>query len=198
MHLLCVSIKHYGSEVFTADLAIFNSYAKRKILAYASKLFYAYPMQHNNPTSEHTSKARVQDWHTWQSLAFTTSHIFAIIDQQLRKECHISLSDFDVLATLRRHDHNQATMACLTATVVVTLSGLSRSVSRLEQAGLVNKEPSEQDKRSMLITLTEQGQEVLKQAMKIHNCVINREVMAKLSLDQRDQLAAIVSSITQE
>lgn len=156
-------------------------------------------VQHKHtPTREAPELAthpRAQDWQTWQYLASTTSHAFSTVDQQLRKTCHLSLSDFDVLATLRRHEGNQATMACLTATVVVTLSGLSRSVSRLEEAGLVVKQPAQHDKRSMLITLTEQGKQVLHEAMPVHNRVIEQQVLGKLSVEQRNQLADIVTTI---
>lgn len=102
------------------------------------------------------------DWETWKSFLFTAANILASAENQLQKNHRVSLSDFDVLATLYGSPEHTLSMNCLKATVLVTTSGLSRSVSRLEERGWVSKITDQNDRRQIHIRLTEPGLEAIK------------------------------------
>ena len=114
-------------------------------------------------------------WTTWRNYAFTASRILAHADHDLRAHIDLSLSDFDVLATLETAENHTLSMSCLSATVLVTHSGLSRSVSRLVSRGLIEKLDDQDDRRQRLVRLTPRGRDVLGEAAQRH-----RELVTEL------------------
>ena len=67
--------------------------------------------------------------------------------------------EFDVLSALRRQGapYELSPGALLRATLV-TSGTMTNRIDRLEEAGLVRRRPDPQDKRGVLVTLTEAGQ----------------------------------------
>jgi DNA-binding MarR family transcriptional regulator len=70
----------------------------------------------------------------------------------------LELWEFDVLAALRRQGppYRLSPGALLHATLV-TSGTMTNRIDRLEQAGLVRRDPDPQDKRGVLVTLTTAG-----------------------------------------
>jgi len=67
---------------------------------------------------------------------------------------------FDVLSALRRQGPPfQLTPGALLRATLVTSGTMTNRIDRLAAEGLVRREPDPRDKRGVLVTLTEQGQE---------------------------------------
>lgn len=127
-----------------------------------------------------------EDWETWKSYLFTASRILAGAETQLQAEANISLSDFDVLVTLHSAPDHSLSMSCLKETVLVTTSGLSRSVSRLHSRGWLLKESAPHDKRQITVTLTPEGKHALLEIQPIHYSYVRERFFEALSAkDQR-------------
>src|SRR4051795_10170784 len=68
----------------------------------------------------------------------------------------------DVLATLRRSGPPfRMRPTDLTAAVMLTSSGTTKRLDKLEQAGLIAREPDPQDRRGTLIALTDKGRKAI-------------------------------------
>ncbi len=68
--------------------------------------------------------------------------------------------EFDVLSALRRSGPPyQLSPGALLRTTLVTSGTMTNRIDRLEQAGLVRRQPDPQDKRGVLVTLTPAGLE---------------------------------------
>jgi DNA-binding MarR family transcriptional regulator len=65
--------------------------------------------------------------------------------------------DFDALMRLARSPGCRLRMSDLAAQMSLSTSGATRLVDRLEDAGLVRREPCHGDRRSMLAVLTDRG-----------------------------------------
>jgi DNA-binding MarR family transcriptional regulator len=66
--------------------------------------------------------------------------------------------EFDVLSALRRQGAPyQLSPGALLRTTLVTSGTMTNRIDRLEQAGLVRRQPDPQDKRGVLVTLTAAG-----------------------------------------
>ncbi len=66
--------------------------------------------------------------------------------------------EFDVLSALRRQGPPyQLSPGALLRTTLVTSGTMTNRIDRLEQAGLVRRQPDPQDKRGVLVTLTAAG-----------------------------------------
>lgn len=104
--------------------------------------------------------------------------------------------EFDVLATLRRSGPGaELTPGELTASMMVTSGAVSKRLDRLVGAGLVHRRSSDQDARSRLVSLTEQGRQLVDAAVEAH--LANEErLLAGLSPEERRQLADLLRRLT--
>jgi DNA-binding MarR family transcriptional regulator len=96
--------------------------------------------------------------------------------------------EFDVLATLRRSGPPYTlTPSALSATLMLSRAGMTNRLDRLETAGLVHRRLDPADRRSFLVTLTDDGFTLVDAALTEH--VANEiELMSVLSPTQRDAL----------
>ncbi|OKL50444.1 MarR family winged helix-turn-helix transcriptional regulator [Boudabousia marimammalium] len=135
------------------------------------------------------------DWEAWKSYIYTASHILTGADVELKQAAGISLSDFDVLVTVESAPDKTLSMSCLRATVLVTTSGLSRSVSRLKERGWITKTVDQADKRHMHVTLTEAGQEALNQIRPIHTKYVREAFFGALDDEDQATLGRVLSQL---
>lgn len=101
--------------------------------------------------------------------------------------------EFDVLATLRRAGEPYALSPTeLAGRTMVTSGATSKRIDRLEARGLVERQTSTDDRRGRLISLTDQGRNLVDRLLVLH--LANEErLLEGLSTDDRDQLAALLS-----
>ena len=92
---------------------------------------------------------------------------------------------YDVLATLRRAGPPyRLRPSDLTGTLMLTSSGTTKRLDRLEQAGLIRRDPDPDDRRGTQITLTEAGHRRLDETIEAH---LQNERRLLASLGERDQ-----------
>ena len=78
----------------------------------------------------------------------------------------IGRPEFDVLATLRRAgDPYRLSPGALAASMMLSSGGTTARLDRLEKAGLVERRPSPNDRRSVLVQLTTAGFDVVERAV---------------------------------
>jgi len=78
----------------------------------------------------------------------------------------IGRPEFDVLATLRRSGAPyQLSPGALAGSMMLSSGGTTARLDRLERAGLVERIPSPTDRRSVLVRLTDQGREIIDDAV---------------------------------
>jgi DNA-binding MarR family transcriptional regulator len=74
---------------------------------------------------------------------------------------------------------------------MLTSGAMTARLDKLEQRGLIRREASPDDRRSLLVCLTEPGRELVDHAVEQH--VANeRRLLAPLSLAEQEQLAALL------
>ncbi|HEY1703162.1 MAG TPA: MarR family transcriptional regulator [Trebonia sp.] len=103
--------------------------------------------------------------------------------------------EFDVLSALRRAGPPfQLTPRALLRATLVTSGTMTNRIDRLAARDLVRREPDPRDRRGVLVTLTEQGQEVVDAAL-ADLLASERKLLASLNADQRDQLAGLLRTL---
>jgi DNA-binding MarR family transcriptional regulator len=102
---------------------------------------------------------------------------------------------YDVLATLRRAGPPyRLRPSDLTGTLMLTSSGTTKRLDRLEQAGLIRRDPDPGDRRGTQITLTDAGRKRLDATVEAH--VENeRRLLAALSDAERATLARLLRKL---
>jgi DNA-binding MarR family transcriptional regulator len=103
------------------------------------------------------------------------------VDQQLREEGGLSYIQFQILAALSEQPEGRERMTDIADHLVHSRSGLTYQVGQLADAGLVIKAPSPDDERSVTVSLTPEGREVLDRVMAGHIQVVQRLLLAPLS-----------------
>jgi DNA-binding MarR family transcriptional regulator len=81
----------------------------------------------------------------------------AALGRQLEADSGLTVQWFEILLRLARSPDRKLRMADLAAQVILTPSGLTRVVDRLEEEGLVKREPCAVDRRGFNAVLTAKG-----------------------------------------
>ena len=127
----------------------------------------------------------------WSGFLMGHAQIVRALDAELEREHGLPLSSYDVLIQLSLVPDRRLRMFELADAIVLSRSGLTRLVDRLERAGLVERERGEADPRQMYARLTDRGFEVLAEATPTHIAGIKERFLERLSDEQTKQLAAI-------
>jgi DNA-binding MarR family transcriptional regulator len=103
---------------------------------------------------------------------------------------------YDVLATLRRAGPPYRLRPTdFAATLMLTTSGTTKRLDRLEAAGYVTREPDPADRRGVLIALTPQGRRIVDTAAAKH-LANERRILNGLTAAEQWQLAGLLRKLT--
>ncbi len=118
-----------------------------------------------NMTEEHLSEQHLAAWR-----AFLKAHAIIIdrIDHDLVAAERLPLSSYDVLIELYEAPERRLRMHELAQRVVLSRSGLTRLVDRLEAEGLLTRDRCGTDRRGAYAVITEQGVAALRRAWPVY------------------------------
>jgi DNA-binding MarR family transcriptional regulator len=101
----------------------------------------------------------------------------------------------DVLATLRRNGPPyQLRPTDFAGQLMLTSSGTTKRLDRLEQAGLVARTPDPEDRRGTLITLTEAGHDLIDAVTEAH-LDNERNLLSALGAEEQRRLADLLRKL---
>ncbi len=133
----------------------------------------------------------------WVALVSTAELLPAALDAQLQRDADMTHYEFILLSTLQRR--GQMRLSDLAVATNATLPRTSKVVRRLQQRGLVSRQESEEDRRSVLLRLTQQGRRQLVLATPDHFDTAHRLVFDRLTPEQiqalGDALAPIIAGL---
>jgi DNA-binding MarR family transcriptional regulator len=101
--------------------------------------------------------------------------------RDLHRDSGLSEADYDVLSTLTEKPEGRWRARDLAAQLLWSTSRLAHHVGRMEQRGLVARQPSPGDARGALISLTEQGKATLRAAAPPHVASVRRHLIDLLT-----------------
>lgn len=103
--------------------------------------------------------------------------------------------EFDVLATLRRSGEPYTLSPTALYTLLMLSSGaMTNRLDKLEARGLIYREPSPEDRRSMLVALTKAGLALINDTMTAH--VANEQrLLHSLDHSQQQELANLLRTL---
>jgi DNA-binding MarR family transcriptional regulator len=130
----------------------------------------------------------------WRTYIETYSDLIAAIEHDLA-EHDLTLGDYQVFVYLSEAPDRSMRMCDLADRLQLSPSGLTRRLDGLVKAGFVTREPSVDDRRVMLATLTPAGFAALEQAAPDHVASVRRHIFDHLDGDQVEALASIFQSI---
>ena len=117
---------------------------------------------------------------TWRSYLVAHAKIIRTLEAELLATENLSLAFYDVLVQLSESPGGTLRMTDLAEAVLLSRSGVTRLVERLEQGGLVERQPAAEDGRGVQAVLTAAGQERLRVAARTHLAGVNEHFVAPL------------------
>jgi DNA-binding MarR family transcriptional regulator len=120
------------------------------------------------------------------------------IARDLNRDSGLSETDYDVLSTLSEKPGSRWRARDLAAQLLWSTRRLAHHVGRMEQRGLVARQPCADDARGALISLTGQGQAVLDQAAPPHIASVRQHLMDLLTAEEVAALDSIAGKVIAE
>lgn len=159
---------------------------------YETELYHmAKKSQDSNPTNKLSSiKLRA-----WRALMVTHGRLTPRLDEELRRQARLDLKSYDALLHTYEAGAAGIRMADLAERVVLSKSGLTTLVDRLEGEGLVRRLPDPADRRATRITITDAGIDMFRSAAQVHLAGIARHFADKITTAEARALAEILERV---
>lgn len=103
-----------------------------------------------------TTKASA-DVREWRALLARHADLTCALDRELQAGHQLGMSEYEVLERLAELPEQSAKVQQIAGSVHLSQSALSRVIGRLEAAGLVERHMCPEDRRAIMVRLTEHG-----------------------------------------
>jgi DNA-binding MarR family transcriptional regulator len=131
----------------------------------------------------------------WRLLLEAHATTTELLERELVAERGLPLSRYDVLLNLSEAPEGRRRMQELSASVLLSKSGLSRLVDRMVEAGLVRRERCQDDRRGWYAVLTDQGRSALRRAAPVHLRGVHEHFTRHLDPEEVRVLTAALSKV---
>jgi DNA-binding MarR family transcriptional regulator len=119
----------------------------------------------------------------------THRDVVARLDAELERDHGLPLTSYEVLIYLAGAPEGRLRMGELAKVLLLSRSGLTRLIDRLEREGMVVRERSEDDARGFFAVITDRGRRKLKAARPAHLDGVRRHFLDRLTAGDLDALA---------
>jgi DNA-binding MarR family transcriptional regulator len=127
----------------------------------------------------------------WRGLLRVHAGLTKALDAELVREHDLPLSSYEVLLFLADAPDGRLRMSELADGVLLSRSGLTRLVDRMERDGLLRRERCEEDQRGFYAEITGKGRELFAEARKTHLDGVRERFLDRLSPGDQRALAAL-------
>jgi DNA-binding MarR family transcriptional regulator len=134
-------------------------------------------LSHEEQPVSSPSPERLRAWRLFFESAMA---LLDVLDAELEQAAGITQRWYDVLVHLEESPQG-IPMNELAERILYSKSGFTRVVDRMEEAGLVRRSRLENDRRTILIVLTDKGTETLERARRHHRDGVQRHFSQHLT-----------------
>jgi DNA-binding MarR family transcriptional regulator len=125
----------------------------------------------------------------WRCLLRVHARMTKALDAELVREHGLPLSSYEVLLFLADAPEGRLRMSELADGVLLSRSGLTRLVDRMEREGLLRRERCEDDARGYNAAITPKGRELFQLARHTHLDGVRERFLSRLSPEDLSALA---------
>lgn len=131
----------------------------------------------------------------WRAFLEAHAHTTELLARELKDEEGLPLAWYDVLVHLHEADDHRLRMQELADRVLLSKSGLTRLIDRMEREGLVTRTACPSDRRGTFAELAPKGATALRRSAPTHLRGVREHFATHLTDDEAEQLAAILGRI---
>jgi DNA-binding MarR family transcriptional regulator len=138
-----------------------------------------------------------RDWRlqVWRTFLMAHAQVVAALERDLSVAAQLPLGWYDVLLQLVEAPERRLRMAELADRVLLSRSGLTRLVDRLQREGLVVREPVPGDARGLYTVLTPAGLARIREATPIHLAGVDEYWVSRFSDDELHELKRLLDRV---
>lgn len=132
--------------------------------------------------------------HAWRTYLVVTRNLALQLEREMRP-FGLTLSDYEILVNLSEAAGRRMRMNALASATSQSRSRLSHQITRMENAGLVQREACLSDGRGLYATLTDRGTAALDTAAPHHAAAVRRHFIDPLSHDALADLDVLLTPV---
>jgi len=148
-----------------------------------------------NPTDGRPPRIAPQRLAAWRGFLEAHARVTEVLARELRAEVGLPLAWYDVLVQLEEADDHRLRMQDLADAVLLSKSGLTRLVDRMESEGLVRRAACPDDRRGTFAELTDLGFETLRSTAPTHLRGVDEHFTSLLDDHEAEVLATALQRI---
>jgi DNA-binding MarR family transcriptional regulator len=134
----------------------------------------------------------------WQEFLRAHRTIIDKMAEQMMRDHHLPLEWFDVLIHLADVQDGRLRQRALRDRLLLSESGVSRLLLRMEQAGFIARNTADEDKRGVEITLTDKGRTAVIEATESHVETVSKLFTQRLTRTDLNALSRVLAKLTAE
>lgn len=136
-----------------------------------------------------------QEGQAWWAILRSSTLLIRNLDADLQADCGLSLDWFDVLVNVHQWPERSMPLSKLSDNIVLSRSGLTRLLDRMEAAGLVKRTLSSTDRRRFDVSLTDKGAAEFERVWPKHQRDVRERCMRHLTPTQMRTIHAGLSKV---
>jgi len=125
---------------------------------------------------------------TWRAFLVAHAQVRRQLERELQAEQGMGLGEYEVLLLLMQADGRRLRMSELADRLVLSRSGVTRLVDRLEADALVERGSCDTDRRGAWAILTDAGYERLRTASPTHLRGVGEHFLDRIPADELERL----------
>jgi DNA-binding MarR family transcriptional regulator len=126
----------------------------------------------------------------WRLFLQAHSALVETLEHELRDELDLALTWYEVLLHLARAPDGRLRMTDLADSLLLSKSGVTRLVDRMEDAGLVERGVCSSDRRGSFAVLTARGRALYRKAAPVHLRGVEEHFLGHLNSTERRALTS--------
>jgi DNA-binding MarR family transcriptional regulator len=127
----------------------------------------------------------------WRGMLRVHSDMTRVLDAELTHRHRLPLTSYEVLLFLADSPDGRMRMSELADSVLLSRSGLTRLVDRLERDGLLEREQCEEDARGYFAAITDRGRTLFTEARRTHLAGVRERFLSRFSRDDLQTLGEL-------
>jgi len=132
---------------------------------------------------------------SWRAFLRAHARVTRQIERELQASCGLALADYDLLAQLAGVPDRRLRMSELAERLVLSRSGITRLVDRLEADGLVQRHSCESDRRGQWAVITDAGQARVRGATRTHLRCVARHFLDRIPAGEHATLERMLGRV---
>jgi DNA-binding MarR family transcriptional regulator len=153
------------------------------------------PVAGGSAGDESDGRPLVGELEVWRSFLRAHAQVMRTLERELAEADQLPLASYDVLVQLSEAPDRKLRMTELADRVLLSRSGLTRLIDRLERGELVRREPCLDDARGMYAVMTELGTDRLRAASRVHLVGVAEHFVGRFSRQELTRLGQLLGRL---